>query len=237
MRYLGGKSRLAKSISETILSNTDRRARFIEPMVGGGNILPIMAKHFDECVASDIHEDLILMWKSVSEAWIPPENISEEEYQAQRDAEPSALRGFVGFGATFGGKWFGGYARDRTGRRNLVKEAQKSTLKKAEQFKEGKVTFLNSSYDEIEVSCGDVVYLDPPYTGTTTYKGTPSFDHEKFWRVLDTWVAKGAHVFVSEFSAPDDWTVVWEKERLARLGGHDEGKHRKETDKLFYKKP
>ena len=38
MRYLGGKTRLAKHIANAILADTDRRGDYIEPMIGGGSV-------------------------------------------------------------------------------------------------------------------------------------------------------------------------------------------------------
>ena len=37
MRYLGGKSRLAKRIGATILEHSNQRGYYIEPMIGGGS--------------------------------------------------------------------------------------------------------------------------------------------------------------------------------------------------------
>ena len=39
-----------------------------------------------------------------------PFQLMEEEYKNLKTSEPSALRGFVGYFLSFGGKWFGGYA-------------------------------------------------------------------------------------------------------------------------------
>ena len=38
MRYLGGKSRLAKRIGAAILENADQRGQYIEQMIGGGSV-------------------------------------------------------------------------------------------------------------------------------------------------------------------------------------------------------
>lgn len=103
LRYLGGKSRLAKSIRDVILSrveNTD--VTYWEPFVGGCGSFEVIAPEFKRAVGSDIHPDLILMWQSVMDGWIPPTDVSPEQYQELRDSEPSALRGFVGFGGLSG---------------------------------------------------------------------------------------------------------------------------------------
>lgn len=113
MRYSGGKSRIAKRLSEVMLpiAKAEGLDTYIEPFVGGGAMGAVMGKHFDHAHYSDVHEDLILMWQALHRGDEFPDEVSEDEYQALKNAEPSAFRGLVGFGASFGGKWFGGYAR------------------------------------------------------------------------------------------------------------------------------
>ena len=57
------------------------------------------------------------MWKALQSGWEPPDIVTEAEYQYIKDHkdEDPALAGFVGFGCTFGAKWFAGYARDKRG--------------------------------------------------------------------------------------------------------------------------
>ena len=104
VRYLGGKTRLAKHIANAILTDTPNRKTYLEPMIGGGSVFAAMAPHFDFAVGADIHPDLILMYQALAQGWLPPTYVTEEEYQTlKHDPEPSALRGFVGFGCSFGG--------------------------------------------------------------------------------------------------------------------------------------
>ena len=71
------------------------------------------------------------MWKALQNGWIPPNDISEEEYKYIRENknENMALTSFVGFGCSFAGKWFGGYARSND-KRNYAKMAKNSLNKK-----------------------------------------------------------------------------------------------------------
>lgn len=215
MRYLGGKTRLAKHIAEAILNDTDSRQTYIEPMVGGGSVLCAMAPHFENAFAGDIHEDLILLYQALQEGWVPPTEVSEELYRDLKHAEPSALRGFVGFGCSFGGKWFGGRAtggfRSDGFPRNHVAESRANLLKSV--FNLRGVEYRCGGYQRWPIRAGYVVYLDPPYAGTTGYSGTETFDHEAFWSTARKWRDMGAHVYVSELDAPDDWTRIWETER------------------------
>ena len=178
--------------------------------MGGGAVTQHLAQKFKRVYASDAHEDLMLMWQAVQDGWVPPSNVSLEEYQALRDAEPSALRGFVGFGGSFGGKWFGGYARggfnaDGTPR-NHQDESARSLVKSAGKLHN--VTFMQCSYEQFSVPTGSVIYCDPPYADTTGYE--MGFDSAKFWQWAERQARAGVLVYVSEYKAPDGWGCVWE---------------------------
>lgn len=114
MQYLGGKARLRKQIGAYINEIIGDR-EYIEPFVGGGNILAeVRAK---KRTALDANEALITMYKALQKGWRPPTAVSEEEYahyKALKDPN-DPMTAFVGFAASFGGKWFGGYARSRQG--------------------------------------------------------------------------------------------------------------------------
>lgn len=205
MRYLGGKSKIAKRISNAILSHTNHRHRLIEPFVGGGAITAVLAPNFDQVIASDIHEDLILLWQAVKDGWPPPTEITEHLYQELKTAQPCPLRGFAGFGgASWGGKWFGGYARG--GGRNYADESARSLLRDVKRM--GNVTFSHTDYRDIIPGVNDVIYADPPYKGTTGYESP--FDSDEFFATMEEWVEAGAIVFVSEYSAPRYWTPILE---------------------------
>lgn len=84
----------------------------------------------DKKILNDKHEYLIEMYKALQNGYELPENLSKEEYQdikANKDRD-KALTGFVGFGCSFVGKWFGGHAQNRAGR-NYCLEAKKHTMK------------------------------------------------------------------------------------------------------------
>jgi DNA adenine methylase len=212
MKYLGGKTKIAAEIRDIILTTTPHRGRLIEPFMGAGSMTAALSHHFALTKASDTHEDLIMMWTSLQNGWEPPTEVSEQEYKDLKKAPPSPLRGFVGFGCSWGGKWFGGYARGKTNLgtpRNFADEASRSVLKRIGSIKNTQFSIAN--YKTLSPMADDVVYADPPYTGTTGYRD--HFDHQEFWATMTIWSRRGATVFVSEYTAPESIPCIWQTTR------------------------
>jgi DNA adenine methylase len=74
-----------------------------------------------------------------------------------------------------------------------------------------KVEFAQMDYIDYEFREGDVVYCDPPYRNTSGYRHTKEqFEHDQFWDWVRT---RDYPVYVSEYSAPDDFVSIFEKKR------------------------
>lgn len=213
MRYAGGKSRIAQRIATHILraKRETGATAYVEPFVGGGAVGAVVGNRFREARYSDLHEDLILMWNHALAGGSFPERVTRRQYEALREAEPSALRGFAGFAGSFGGLWFDTYARGKDARgrpRNYVAEAARRVrLDVAGMRASRSTTFTRCGYEDAVVNAGDVVYADPPYSGTDTYS-VGTFDHGAFWETARGWAERGAYVLVSEYVAPDDVEAV-----------------------------
>lgn len=190
----------------------------------------------DKKVGTDIHNYLIAVLSKLSEGWIPPEEITEEMYkdiQNNKENYPDYLVGYVGFQLSYGGKWFGGYRRDKVGKRNYSLEAYNNTIKQAPNLKDTKfkcMDFRDLPLDKIK---GYVIYCDIPYRGTTKY-ATDSFPYEEFYE----WVKKVSVdniVLISEYSMPDDFTCIWQKETKTLLDSNKnkDDKNNIRVEKLF----
>lgn len=206
MQYLGGKSRLGKKIAAVLNPMLVNGAPYYEPFCGGCWVSQYVRA--DWRLLADAHPQLIAMWKAVQAGWVPPENISEEEYAAAKRGELSPeLTAFIGFGCSFGGKWFGGYARGGEGR-SYASNARNSILRKLRGL--NGAHFENADYRAIVPRPRSVVYCDPPYAGTTKYSGTAEFDSAEFWQKMREWSAEGHSVVVSEYTAPEDFICIAE---------------------------
>ena len=201
MRYQGGKSRIAGAIAAKIRELHPTATEIWEPFCGGGAVTLALAKVGFRVHASDNHEDLILMWQALMRGETEPfADVTEAEYTALKTAPPSARRGAVGFGASFGGGWWAGFAR--TEGRVFIQESHRN----CSRLKGLEITFTHTDYTTIPD--GVLVYADPPYVGTKPYKGSPAFDHVAFW----SWVRqRKGPTFISELIGPDDIDIVWRK--------------------------
>lgn len=207
MRYYGGKSKIAKDIASVLSSKTFYV--YWEPFCGACSVTPKVQAPVR--IASDVHEDLILMWKALQGGWTPPDNVTEEDYdQLKASDDPSPLRAFVGFGCSYGGKWFGGYARNKE-RWNYAGFAKRSLARKLKTL--GDVQFQCISYQDADASAilslgPTLVYCDPPYSASTADYDAGRFDSLSFWGWVRS-LSKKALVYVSEYTAPDDFDVAW----------------------------
>lgn len=227
MRYLGGKSRIAKDISDYINSIIGNRD-FISLFCGSCSIeARVNAEHK---ILNDAHPYLISMWRDVQAGRQLPDKITKSTYdyvKAHKDEDPG-LTGYVGFACSYSGKWFGGLARNKRGE-DFCAGASHSIYRDLEGLRSA--TFLCGDYRDVEIPDNSLVYLDPPYKGTTGYS-TGDFDHDAFWNYVRE-LSKRCTVFVSEETAPDDFKCVWFKE-IARQVDVRQGRVYK-TEKLFSK--
>ena len=242
MYYMGGKARLARRITETILQATNNRSLLIEPFIGGGWVTAQLASHFDAVKAYDVHEDLVQLWQQgIDRSFEPPKHVSRELYhELKAQTMHSALRGLVGFGMSFGGKWFGGYtggwnleevrSQAKNAPRSYWTPARNGYISKVEAIRPNTTVELKSFYD-LEITPDAVVYCDPPYASTTDY--THSFDSERFWCGAEEW-SKVSEVFVSEATVRPGWEVLWSIERRRDMRTGD---GRMSQELLMYKGP
>ena len=227
MQYMGGKSRISKQIAEILNSAIDKNKPFVSLFCGSCAIESKVQA--DVKILNDKHPYLIAMWQALQNGWMPPDAVTKEEYyhvKANMDENP-ALTGFVGFGCSFGGKWWGGYAKDKRGD-DYCGQAKRGLLKDLVGIQSATFTCLD--YHDVEIPDGAVVYCDPPYVNTTGYT-VGQFDTDEFWNYMRQ-LSKRCDVYISEESAPDDFECIWSKEKVRTLEKND-NVWRVKVEKLF----
>jgi DNA adenine methylase len=210
MKYMGSKGRHAREILPIILAGRKEGQTYVEPFVGGANIID---KVTGARIGADTHKHLIGMWQAVAVDGFKPLRYCGEAFYRECStmkgyAIGRAVLGYVGFAMSYGGKWFGGYRRDRTGKRDYADEAYRSALKQFPLLRD--VDFRCCDYRELDLPAASLVYCDPPYADVTGYS-TGDFDHAAFWQWCRDIHRAGHTVFVSEYSAPADFECVWSK--------------------------
>lgn len=232
MKYMGSKARYAKEILPIILSSRAPDQWYVEPFVGGGNLID---KVSGPRLGNDANHYLIALLTAIGDGWTPPA-VTREEYQAIRankEAHDARLVGWAGIGCSYSGKWFGGYAgtvQTRGGVRDYIAEAVANALKQAKGL--AGCQFTSGSYDKMDIPPNSIIYCDPPYANTTGY--ADQFDNAAFWSWCDRMVAAGHRVFVSEYVAPPNWACVWEKRAASSLSANGKsGGSKISVERLF----
>jgi DNA adenine methylase len=229
MKYLGGKQRLGKHLAPVlkllwnyVLEITGKPLDgYLEPFCGSLGVCRNMTDlTTDVFIANDYHPDLIQMWNEVKyETFVYPESVSEEDYLAAKKLpSPSALKAFIGFGMSFGGRFFGAYAHKYMNEKkeDFCKEMIHSLKRAAPLIKN--VEFTNKSYLELTPT-NMFIYCDPPYKYSKfpikyrrDVKKYDVFDNDLFWETMRKW-SENNFVVVSEMDAPEDFIEIWNQER------------------------
>jgi DNA adenine methylase len=215
MQYCGGKSRISKKIAHIILAERSGRILW-EPFCGALS----MTIALQPDLASDIHPGLIQLYSrtAADPNWLDDFECSEQDYQNARalpDADP--LKAFIGFGCSFGGKWFGGFGRRRITAKNphsVCHVSRVSLKKRVAQIRSVLLQCL--PFDAITPSAGCLLYLDPPYSNTTLAGSTP-FDQSRFLDLCESWARAGSIVFISEYDLPIG-KICWRGKPQCSLG-------------------
>ena len=233
MYYQGGKARFAKHIAP-IVNEAVKKSNgvLVEPFCGGCNL----TTHFKGKIrANDLNKNLIALFKEAINGRKFPSFVSREMHEEARNGNlDNALTAYIGFCASYGGKYLAAYVGNNcpkaTGKvEDYQRGAINGFLRTVDGLRSMKDLELSSlPYYDLEIKEGSVVYCDPPYFGTAGYR-TEKFDHERFWKWAEA-VSEHSTVFVSEYTTLSDFFVpVWEmstKVTLARKG-------KKATEKLF----
>lgn len=235
MRYLGGKSRIAKRLCAA-LPDADR---VWEPFCGGLNMTLELAKRYSSLYASDLHPGPIALGRWLQAGWAPPTAITSADYHAARALpDTSPLKAFIGFGCSFSGKWFAGPNLPKTVfsehhprgmRQDAPLAAHNFCVKIGAQIDH--VLFEQQCFFEKSPEPGLLIYCDPPYANTTDFV-TGVFPTQHFLTRCAEHVRAGSRVFVSEYAdLAGSARLVWAHTGYKSM--HGIGGQAVRTEKLF----
>ncbi len=214
MKYLGGKHRIGKEISEILLKMAppDKVKGYIEPFCGSLGVFKHMTKFgYKKYIGCDIHPDLIKLWQECQDGTFKlPRKVSEKTWNTVKNKpSPNAMKAYVGFNISFGGCFFSGYSAKYSGKRDFNKEGANSIKKITSSIRGKNINFKCKSYHQLKPK-GYLIYCDPPYKETTGFNGTKPFNTQKFWEKIKEW-SKHNIVVVSEYKAPRGFRCIWKK--------------------------
>lgn len=215
MRYVGSKNKLSKELVPIIQSyiKSDTKG-YLEPFVGGANMIDKI--QCSNKIGCDIHEELIELLKYAQEYYyLLPDRILEDTYNEvknNKDKYEKWYLGLIGFCASFGAKYFGGYARDsRDDNSGKWSAGAINNLKKQSLNLKG-IKFVHKNFLDIPIDKikNYVIYCDIPYRGTTKYK-TEVFPYEEFYKWIKILSIHNT-VLISEYDMPEEFKCIWQKE-------------------------
>ena len=235
MRYLGGKYRLRKQISQiinlTIDRQTDRQTVFVSLFCGACNVESLCVA--DRRILNDKNKYVIAFHKAMQKGFILPDVVTKQDFEYIRNHkdENPALTGYVGFQCSFFGKFFHGYAGEE-----YARQGHKNTIEIANGLKGCEFTSLD--YRDVHIPDGSVVYCDPPYADSTGWYATGSFNNDEFWEYMRK-ISEKNIVLISERKAPEDFYSIWSKPYKSGVRSNSDiskgiqGQRRTETENLF----
>lgn len=227
MKYVGSKARLVKYIVPILNKHRKENQWYVEPFVGGVNIIDKVSGNLK--LGNDIHKYLIALLKKLQQGWLPPLNVTRNQYHKVKNNMndyPDHLVGYVGFFCSYHSKWFGGYS-GRVKHRNYIIGGFFNSLKQRDNLKG--IIFKNKDYRELKIPKNSLIYCDPPYENTYNYG--IDFDHDEFWNWCRIKKSEGHIIFISGFKALADFKEVFSINIKSILG---RSKRRSTvTEKLF----
>lgn len=236
MKYVGSKSKISKDIVPIIQKYIDDNeiSTYIEPFVGGANVIDKINCKYR--FGSDIDTiPISLLTKCVDNPNLLdtlPEMVSREYYYEVKynkdkfeDWYYSAILLFGSYNNRVYGGCYGAMATTKEGQiRNYFQESIRNFKKQIPRLKD--IVFENKAYYETNAkNC--LIYCDPPYAHSIKY--SQPFDNEKFWQWCRN-MSKDNIVIISEYSAPEDFVCIWEKEIKVHIRNN---KKNMATERLF----
>lgn len=232
MKYMGSKNRIANEILSIILKDRKEGQWYVEPFCGGCNIID---KVTGNRLANDANIYLIEMFKGLVNGVDKPLEIPKDLYAKARTAYNTKdscmsdfLIGWIGWMASFNGRFFDGGYSGKTATRDYVNEQIRNTLTQLPNLLD--ISFESGSYQLLNIPANSIIYCDIPYKNTKQYATSKVFNYENFYTWCREQRLQGHVIFISEYQMPEDFICVWAKEVTNSI---NTSKTYKPVEKLF----
>lgn len=230
MKYMGSKNRIAKDILPIILKDRKQGQFYVEPFVGGANMID---KVDGNRIGADNNKYLIALYVGLQNGLWFNDEISKDIYDKARTDFNNKINAHfsdfeIGFMASYNGRFFDGGYSGNYPKRDYIKESISNLLNQEQNLIGIKFSFCD--YQDLTIPAGSILYLDKPYENTKQYSTSIKFNHSRFWDWCRKMKNAGHTVFVSEYYAPADFICVWEGKIKTCINS---GNIKDATEKLF----
>ena len=128
---MGSKNQIAKYILPIMLSERKPDQWWVEPFVGGANIIDkVQGKRIGADLNHYVIDALISIRDCISELPKNNKEFTEFDYKELRKSDNYKHKGYAGFAFSFGGKWLGGWSRNKR-KDDYVTQAYNNALNQA----------------------------------------------------------------------------------------------------------
>ena len=209
MQYVGGKQKSGGAQIAALVNKVAKQKslpRYSEPFVGGLSVLRRIKGV--ERRASDSCEALITLYQEMQNGWVPPRDLSKEQWEAyKKNPNPrDPLTAFAGFGCSMFGSWFEGYVKRYKYTKRYVTGAEAAANSLTNKMATcHDVRFLHADYRKMRPL--DINYCDPPYRGAKGYGAVEAWDADAYWEWCRDW-SRYCLIATSERQAPEDFRAV-----------------------------
>lgn len=229
---MGSKNRIAKYLLPIMIEEAKKHniTTWIEPFVGGANMIDKVPKEFKK-VGYDINPHLISALIDIRDnVDILPDELSEDNYKLIKGTEVKSINSWLRFVCSFGGKFDNGYAREKgSDDTTFCGYGKRNALKQSPNIQN--VDFLCDSFENLSFE-NSLIYCDPPYKGTSSYKTNP-FPYEKFYEWCKEMKSKGNLIFISEYEMPSEFKEIWQGEIKTNFASTRKKATHNAIEKLF----
>lgn len=214
IHYMGSKARHAADIIAITCANRRSGQAYVEPFVGGGNVICKVPQAAGPRIANDINWRMVAYLDALgNKGYEPPAQMTKAEWSKlmkKPDVYAPELVAFAATCLTFGSKWMDTWVEEegrcQQGRDGALRDAPGLTG----------IIFYSMSYDHFNshIPQESIIYCDPPYQNKALYEGARvkikvgdplsknNWKANTFWKWADNLVAEGHQVFVSEYKGP-----------------------------------
>ena len=241
--YMGNKASLLGNIEATIKQLAiPNPTCIVDAFCGGGSFGYYMATHGYKVIMNDLDPGVINLHKTLQ---MHPEWLELfKQVAPTKDEFKACVNGNSDYDAYIKYIWSFGtkgdtYLTSLENEKNKIEEYWRGEAEPNSRVKhledivlmyahcQPDITFVNGSYEDLEIPEGALVYADPPYINTGEYL-MDSFDHGKFYQ----WLKEQKEiVLISEYSMPDEFPLIDAYTKNCVMAGAD---GRKATvEKLF----